>query len=398
MIQLLDKKRIKIGAILLCETFLSSSNYNHFDIKGFHLYEIHRKDRRGGGVAIYVNEAYHSRMRSDIGIFEQGQFESVFCELHIGGRRLVVGEVYRPPNSNIKEFTAKFHAINNKLHKINCYKVIGSDQNIDLLTSSGGNASSTQFLDSMVSSHLLPLVTKPTRVTERSGTLIDNIYVSSECYNRFSCKILINDMSDHFPCLAFLQIEDRSVRSSTKFVYRQFPNKCFEKISNDMSNIDWDVDLSPPTDLSYLSFSRLISASFDNHCPLKTVTIKPHKFINKKWMTNDLLLRSKKLQLMFKETCCRDRSSHAYKQYIVLRNELNKDKRHQKRDYYNNLILQYQKNSKKLWSLINEQSNRSSTKPRLPDKFVNNDEHLMTNIKLPICSIITLHLLVTKRP
>ena len=49
----------------------------------------------------------------------------------------------------------------------------------------------------------MPTVTRPTRITSESATLIDNFYVSG---NRLECLqsgILVADISDHFPFFLF---------------------------------------------------------------------------------------------------------------------------------------------------------------------------------------------------
>ena len=50
----------------------------------------------------------------------------------------------------------------------------------------------------MFSSTFYPLISKPTRITNISATLIDNIFVNyvDECHK---CGILFTDLSDHQP-------------------------------------------------------------------------------------------------------------------------------------------------------------------------------------------------------
>ena len=49
----------------------------------------------------------------------------------------------------------------------------------------------------MVSYSLMPLITKPTRITENSSTLIDNIFSNFQPFP--NAGIIISDLSDHFP-------------------------------------------------------------------------------------------------------------------------------------------------------------------------------------------------------
>ena len=72
--------------------------------------------------------------------------------------------------------------------------VLWGDFNIDLLNKDCNN--STLFLNTMHSPSLLPIISKPTRITDNSATLIDNFFINEPC--NFESGILIFDISDHF--------------------------------------------------------------------------------------------------------------------------------------------------------------------------------------------------------
>ena len=57
-----------------------------------------------------------------------------------------------------------------------CYLV--GDYNIDILKDET-NRSIGEFLDLIYSNHMIPTITKPTRITETSATIIDNILTNS---------------------------------------------------------------------------------------------------------------------------------------------------------------------------------------------------------------------------
>ena len=61
------------------------------------------RKERSGGVALLVREGLTYKERPDLGIFEEGLFESVFVEIIRGGGRRndVIGVVYRPPGVDI---------------------------------------------------------------------------------------------------------------------------------------------------------------------------------------------------------------------------------------------------------------------------------------------------------
>ena len=71
------------------------------------------------------------------------------------------------------------------------------DFNLDLLKLDE-NQYIKDFINQMFSSTFYPLISKPTRITNSSATLIDNIFVNNldECHK---CGILFTDLSDHLP-------------------------------------------------------------------------------------------------------------------------------------------------------------------------------------------------------
>ena len=57
-----------------------------------------------------------------------------------------------------------------------------------------------EFADLLYSHSLLPCITKPTRVTAKSASLIDNIFCNSVLYDDHAFTVILyTDISDHFP-------------------------------------------------------------------------------------------------------------------------------------------------------------------------------------------------------
>ena len=69
-------------------------------------------------------------------------------------------------------------------------------QNIDLLKY-GINNKTNIYLDSVMSNGFIPMITKPTRKTHSTSTLIDHIHSNFKCINSLS-GIVITDVADHY--------------------------------------------------------------------------------------------------------------------------------------------------------------------------------------------------------
>ena len=73
------------------------------------------------------------------------------------------------------------------------------DYNIDLLNSEKHDLTN-EFVDVLYCNEFLPLISRPTRITSTSATLIDNIFTNN--HDDLNCSlngILVADISDHFP-------------------------------------------------------------------------------------------------------------------------------------------------------------------------------------------------------
>ena len=73
------------------------------------------------------------------------------------------------------------------------------DYNIDLLNSDKHDLTN-EFVDVLYCNEFLPLISRPTRITSTSATLIDNIFTNN--HDDLNCSlngILVADISDHFP-------------------------------------------------------------------------------------------------------------------------------------------------------------------------------------------------------
>ena len=98
------------------------------------------------------------------------------------------------------------------------------------------------FKNMLFSHGLLPIVTKPTRITSHTATLIDHIYTNSSI-SHITYGIATIDISDHLPvfCIPKSQIE----RTNTRRYYRDFSSFHKESFILDISQLDWSLLLHP---------------------------------------------------------------------------------------------------------------------------------------------------------
>ena len=218
LIDLFKKNHCELDFICICETFLTDVNCSLFDLEGYTKIEKHRQIRSGGGVALYANNKYQFNYRNDLSIFEEGVMESVFVELTLGVGSLVLGEIYRPPNSNESFFVEKYENIIKTISAEKKDLLIGSDQNLNLLKAEI-HKSTQDFLDINYSNGILPVILKPTRITHETATLIDNFYTSD--ISHYESAIILSDISDHLPILICFGQKPKTIKnkSGKKMLY-----------------------------------------------------------------------------------------------------------------------------------------------------------------------------------
>ena len=113
------------------------------------------------------------------------------------GKNFIIGTVYRPPSANFHEFLESFQQLLHRVTRDNKMCDIMGDFNLDLLKTDLHSATN-EFINALFSHFLYPLISRPTRLTSNSATLIDNIFtnnISASCDN----GLIINYLSDHLP-------------------------------------------------------------------------------------------------------------------------------------------------------------------------------------------------------
>ena len=82
--------------------------------------------------------------------------------------------------------------------------IFGMDHNSDLLKTHI-HMGTQDFLNHMIENDQIPTVTRPTRITQTTASLIDNVFVTGNLQKNFDSLFLLDDMSDHLPSLVLLK-------------------------------------------------------------------------------------------------------------------------------------------------------------------------------------------------
>ena len=80
-----------------------------------------------GGIAIYIKETISFKCRPDSEINIDGEFESIFIETIIKQEKIIIGEIYRVPNTNEQLSLHRFETILERLRNMNINIILGTD-------------------------------------------------------------------------------------------------------------------------------------------------------------------------------------------------------------------------------------------------------------------------------
>ena len=342
-----------IHVILLVETWLKKNQGKRINIPGYKFYGAYRNGKRGGGTGILVSHNMLSRERKDLSMHIP-EFENVTVELKTNSDSLYLSSLYRPPNCNEKSFMKNYRKLLSKFSSSQQDRLIlGLDHNLDLLKYEK-HAITKEFLEYNIDQNLLPTITKPTRVTRTSATLIDNVIIGKTLQDEYDSKIIISDISDHFPSLVRLYKPSLFTKKPTRIETRAIDENKIEMMKTKLDEIDWEhLLLHKGTDVAYSLFHDKFHSIMNDVAPLKTVHIKPSKILQQPWMTPGLQKCQQKQYLLYKQSLGHNSTEGLIIKYKGYRNKLKEIIRKTKEKYYKDKCYEYKQNTAKLWKMIN---------------------------------------------
>lgn len=120
-----------------------------------------------------------------------------------GKAHVLIGCIYRHPSANIEEFTSQFDELIKRFNQNKYQLYILGDMNIDFLKYNI-HSQTNDYLDMLYSNNLLPIITKPTRLTSHTATLIDHIYTNTS--TQMISGIATIAISDHLPTFCIVDV------------------------------------------------------------------------------------------------------------------------------------------------------------------------------------------------
>ena len=345
-------------------------------------FEFTSTESHFGGVGLFVKNGINYKKRDDLSKSYRDISESIFIELTgDNGKKLVVGCIYRHPSPPVSEFIKLFlNCLFEKIGRERKKTILLGDFNIDLLKFDS-HSGTRDYYDLLSANGFRPLIYQPSRVSSKSATLIDNIFINDiETYSNGGN--ITTSISDHFPQFCLLDIFEKSSNpKEVKFgrTYKHFNQNEFE---NELKAINWNQILeNKSSDEAFEIFFKTIERLLDEMAPIRRLTKKEIDLLKKPWVTFGLLKSM-------------DERDRAHKQYAIEKDQIIKAKlwedyrakrnlvkilnRNSKRDYYASFFEENQSNIKRTWEGIREIVNISK-KSKVSPTSINYKNEVKTN-------------------
>ena len=388
----------KFDVLLFNETNLIkeklTNGISDISLPGFHdpiVQNPLRASGKGGGLAIYVNKRvcddedniepftpYHEPENNS------GEFQFIKLKECKGHRKTVIlGNVYRSPSNKPEKFNKLYDSIMQKLDSnryANKMKYIVGDFNQDLIKHDN-DEDCQNLIDNAHSHGFAQIVSRPTRITEHSATLIDHVY-TNDIDSTLSCNILTLDLSDHLATHTKIDLGSNTRKTcinttnskQNKVEHRMFTEANHEKFKVLINEENFDeITEEMDAQTAYNKFEEIYLKHYNDAYPLKSNNVrrKNERANPKPWILpwlEDACARKQKAYHEFVKTPIPENKAKYDKLNLFCDKHIEIAKTKYRKAYFE----KYKNDSRKQWQMINNLLGRKNKTLDL-NKLINSD-------------------------
>lgn len=334
-----------LDCIVLSEAHINTDriNINQFSFDGYTAYCSQYNVRKTDGLAIYVK----SSLEHSIEEIKAKDANCIHIKIVKNKKLFCCTTFYRSPNGVIDNFLTELTNILETKKQDNAYKIMTGDMNINLLDQKSMKVQ--KYLNIMSENGYMSLINKPTRVSNKSKTCIDHLFVDPQVNEAAESFILQSSTSDHYSTILSVEIKgENNVRETEYFSFSEINEN---KLEIEISKEKWEEVYNCEDPLSCINIlENKIKKHIDNCTVIKIKKAKQKKC----WVTEGILNSIKKrdkLHLLTKKEPFNKQAKEVYNKY---RNKLNNIIKSTRNRYYREKIEEAQGNKRKIWSTVNE--------------------------------------------
>jgi len=321
--------------------------------------------------------------------------ELLFIELSTGNKskNIVIGNFYRSPSYKPSPFCDN---INSRIEQV-LYRgpgkelILLGDANIDLLTHE--TYTPAQDLVNLMSNNgLIPVISRPTHISERFATLIDHIYTNSLTRLR-SSGVITDPIADHLGTYIKLGYTNQApTKQPSYYNFTDYSEENQQTFNYQLNNADWStMDTAIDSNEMFNQLHGTISTHYTTTYPTTRKKANDRKGEGKPWIMPWL-----------QEAC--DRKNSLHDDFVKTPTTENKDKytkmkkwvdkqiHIRKKKYYSGQIEKYTSNARRQWKIINtvicnKKPSINIKKLRTPTDTITDNNSISETFNEYFCSI-----------
>ena len=235
--EILSNFAVSFDVITLTETWLDDkANMQDFEIEGYLPPIIQNRTKKdGGGVLIYLKNTFE-KFKLKKSLCHSDPYNNILTvEAYKGKIKYSIAVCYRSPSPDNIYFQEVFQKLVGDISKNN-NSIITGDFNYNLFNLQHHH-DTENYYNNLISSSFRPIITKPTRITDQSSTLIDQIWVNDMTNNKIESKLLLTDITDHLPII-YIKYPDKNISGYSKITYRQLNDENMFKFREKFSEMN----------------------------------------------------------------------------------------------------------------------------------------------------------------
>jgi hypothetical protein len=311
-----------------------------------------RRDKKGGGVLLWVNNKWTCEVLKDIGIFCEGEYESAAVRISIGKLEYIIINIYRPPSGNCLAFIDQLQK-QVKEARTKCKKVIVvGDININLADK---NWISNIYRTAIANMGMEQVIEGVSRRCKSRESLIDHIICSP--LFRFKAGIVNTEIADHYG--TYLIITGNSgnkTQTNTKTTFMSHKIEKLDALRSKIAGINWHTwwEEVHQSDLDVIvnNFSKIIDESIKDTCEV-VVRSNTNNKENSVWMNKCLMWERGALQKLRNKFNKNKTNTNEYN-YKAAKRIYNRKIKEAKSEYYLSKLTAAHGDSRKTWQILNE--------------------------------------------
>ena len=214
------------------------------------------------------------------------------------------------------------------------------------------------------------MINRPTRVCEKSATLIDNILTNKKGPGDILSGILYTDITDHYPVFCV----DRSNTVETKDEYvskRMYGHRNIEKFKENLRKVEWNEVLqTKDPQVAYTAFYNKLSSIYNTCFPIRR--FKKTYRTKKPWITENLSKSINTKNKLMAKSKKQPYNMKLQSKYMDFKRTLQKTIRFAEKKYYDDLFAQHRCNLVQSWKIIKDVINRRKCN-KIPKYFIVDD-------------------------